>query len=50
MYAIAGSPELEREIVKLDKCARRAEGMVALQKKLAQLLETFSTDEPSEKG
>lgn len=42
--------ELEREIVKLDKRARRAEGMVALQKKLAQLLETFSNDEPSEKG
>lgn len=42
--------ELERENVKLDKRARRAEAMVALQKKVAQLLETFSNDEPSEKA
>ncbi len=42
--------ELERENVKLDKRARRAEAMVTLQKKLAQLLETFSNDDPSEKG
>lgn len=42
--------ELERENAKLDKRARRAEAMVALQKKVALLMETLGDDEPGEKG
>lgn len=42
--------ELERENAKLDKRARRAEAMVALQKKVALLMEALSNDEPGEKG
>jgi transposase-like protein len=37
--------ELERENTRLDKRARRAEAMVALQKKVAALLETLGDDE-----
>jgi transposase-like protein len=42
--------ELERENAKLDKRARCAEAMVALQKKMALLMEALSSDEPGEKG
>lgn len=41
--------ELERENAKLDKRARRAEAMVALQKKVALLMETLTDDEPGER-
>lgn len=41
--------ELERENARLDKRARRAEAMVALQKKVALLMETLADDEPGEK-
>ncbi len=41
--------ELERENTKLEKRARRAEAMVELQKKVAQLLETIATGESGEK-
>jgi transposase-like protein len=41
--------DLERENAKLEKRARRAEAMVALQKKVALLMETLADDEPGEK-
>ena len=41
--------DLEREIAKLDRRARRAEAMVELQKKVALLLETVAMVEPDEK-
>lgn len=41
--------ELERENARLEKRARRAEAMVELQKKVAQLLEAVVTTEPDEK-
>lgn len=42
--------DLERENAKLEKRARRAEAMVALQKKLALFMETLADDAPGEKG
>lgn len=40
--------DLERENAKLEKRLRRAEAMVGLQKKVAELLETFSSGAPGE--
>ena len=41
--------ELERENAQLDKRARRAEAMVALQKKVALLMETLTDELPEER-